>query len=76
MNANIQGLLNNIDKAWHLLEHKGEKITKEQAIRILTIGKNKGYTSISEIPDSIIENILKNYKNIKSEIKKDNPTLF
>jgi hypothetical protein len=74
MDASIQGSLNQINKSWSCFEHKGERMTKEQVIRILTSAKNKGYKSVYEIPDKDIEDVLNNYKNVKTEI--NNPKLF
>jgi hypothetical protein len=58
MDAYIQGALDQINKSWRAFEHNGKRMTKTQVEAVLTYGKNKGYKSISQIPDKIIDEII------------------
>jgi len=50
MKADLKGVLNNINFAYHLFEHdNGEKMTKEEVIKLMKYGIKKGYKTTAEI---------------------------
>ena len=59
MNASIQVLLNQLNRSYSTLEHKGERLTKTQVKAILEYGLEKGYTNTNQFSDDEIDDILK-----------------
>ena len=58
MDADINGLLDNINRFGNCVEHNGKKIGKSELKTILLKAKEKGYTSISEIPNELVDEVL------------------
>jgi len=58
MYADIAGALQQINKSWKVFEHRGQRLSKEQVIKILKYGLSKGYKSTSELSDDEIDKIL------------------
>lgn len=58
MDADINGLLDNINRFGNCVEHNGRNLCKSELKTILIKAKEKGYTSISEIPNELVEEVL------------------
>jgi len=52
MNANLQGVLNNLTMAYKAFEHNnGKRMTKSEVKQICEYGLKKGYTDTNEITE-------------------------
>lgn len=58
MHADLKGALEQINKSYRAFEHKGKRMTKEQVIKVLKYGIEKGYKSTSEFTDKEIDIVL------------------
>ncbi len=58
MNADLRGALKKINKVWHLFEHKGKILGKENVRKILEYGIKKGYESTNQLTDEDVENAI------------------
>ena len=58
MNADIQGALNQINKAYRAFEHNGMPMKKEQVKAVLEYGLKQGYKGIDEISNAEVEAVL------------------
>lgn len=74
MQVNILGAILEIDRFWKLFHRENKPLTKEQVIRVLNYGKNKGFIYVHEIPEKDINIILHNYKQSKEHPQM--PSLF
>jgi len=74
MQVNILGAILEIDRFWKLFHLKNKPLTKEQVIRVLNYGKNKGFIYVHEIPENDIDMILYSYK--RSKERPQMPSLF
>ncbi len=59
MNADIKGCLNRLNTAYRSLEHRGERMTKAEAKKVLEYGLKKGYETIHDFTDEEVDNLLK-----------------
>jgi hypothetical protein len=55
MNADIEWVLSNLPKAIRFINHNGKYFTAPELRSIMLEAKKRGYTSIGEITDEIIE---------------------
>jgi hypothetical protein len=58
MDADIKGCLRAINKSYRIFEYKGKRMSKEDVRKVLTYGLDKGYTSVSEISEKEISEII------------------
>jgi len=59
MDADIKSCYEQLNRSYKAFEHKGKPMTKLQVKRCLEYGLASGMKSVSEIPDSIIDSIIK-----------------
>ncbi len=60
--ADINGFIDHIERGgsgWKAVEHNGNNMTKAQVLWALKLGKQKGFKSISQITDEMIEKAIK-----------------
>lgn len=60
MDADILGCYQQLNKSWKAFEHKGKQMTKIQVKKCLEYGIENGLKAVSQIPNSIINEIIKN----------------
>lgn len=60
MHADLKGALENLNKYYHLFEHKGQGLSKAQVKKVLEYGIKKGYETTAQFTDEEVDNILKN----------------
>ena len=50
MNADLQGVLNNLNRAYRMFEHdNGQRMTKDEVEKLMKYGLKKGYKTINEM---------------------------
>lgn len=59
MNADCKGALEQINTSWRFFEHKGQPMTKEHVKAVLEHAVKAGYKTVFDIPESDIDEILK-----------------
>ncbi len=63
MDADLRGCLEHIDRSYRAFEHKDMPMSKREVQALLEYGISKGYTSLSEIKDEEIDEVLKSLKS-------------
>ena len=58
MHADIAGSLKHIKMSWRFFEHRGNKMTKDQVLKVLKYGQKKGYKLTSEFTDEEVDQVL------------------
>lgn len=66
MNADIQGALDQINRAWRYFEHRGKSMTKPQVTAVLKYGLKKGYTNTSQLTDREVDQVIQKIKPCSS----------
>ena len=59
MHANLEGALEQLNKAWSAFRHNGQQLTKREVKAILEYGIAKGYKTTEELTDPEVDDILK-----------------
>ena len=67
MNADIKGLLAQLNKSYRYFEHKGKKMTKKEVKEVLLYGIKMGYEHTGQITDEETDIIINNFKKINHE---------
>lgn len=58
MNATIEWVLDNLRDAARIVEYNGQHLTVPQLRAVMLRAKSEGYTSIKEVPDSLVDDVL------------------
>jgi hypothetical protein len=59
MNVDIEWVLANLVKASRIIEHNGNPLSVDELRAVMLAAKAKGYTTIKDIPDELIDSIVK-----------------
>ncbi|PAC27842.1 hypothetical protein [Flectobacillus sp. BAB-3569] len=58
MHADLQGSLEQVHKTWWFWEHRGKALSKDQVIKILSYGLDKGYKYSDQFSNEEVDEIL------------------
>ncbi len=58
MHADLIGALEQINKSYKAFEHRDKKLSKEQVIKVLKYGIEKGYKTTAEFTDEEVDHVL------------------
>ena len=58
MHADLKGALEQINRSYKTFEHRGQKLTKSQVVKVLKHGINKGYKTTAEFSDEEVDKVL------------------
>lgn len=58
MHADLIGALEQVNKAYKAFEHRGQKMSKSEVIKVLKYGISKGYKSTAELNDDEVDKLL------------------